>query len=348
MQTLPGCSTGICASIGRTCSDLRTVQRVIEAGAGNIRFALGLRDRDFFKDLDVVQEAASAADQTIHLLFDLPSTRPRVGEMPTHRFHAGDRVLIKDQERFDGVGAGFIPVPGIRAFGNKLKRGDRIFFRDSRQEFRLQTDGNEPLLIAECITCAEAIQSCVGCSFPDSDMAFKPISNQDADLMRAVAERGVHPSAVVPSFITGPEPLLETRAFVDEVWPGKGVQVLAKFEVASALDIIDDLLAVADGGLIGRGDLGMSLAPEHLPHAQRQVAEGTRKAGKPFLVASQILERYAATGMPYRAELSDVSLSIQQGAQIIVLCQETNDSQRPVEAVAMARRIIEAEAACAS
>jgi len=348
MQTLPGCSTGICASIGRTCSDLRTVQRVIEAGANNIRFALGLRDRDFFRDLEVVREAAAAAGQEVELLFDLPSTRPRVGTMPTHRFHPGDRVLIKDQESYDGVGAGFIPVPGIRAFGAKLKRGDRVYIRDSRQEFRLHTDGNEPLLIIECITCAEPVQSCVGCSFPDSDMTFKPVSAQDAELMRAAAERGVRPHSVVPSFITGPEQLEEARAILEEIWPGQGVSLLAKFEVASALDIAADLLAVADGGLIGRGDLALSMPPENLPHAQRRVAEATRAAGKPFLVASQMLERYAATGMPYRAELSDISLSIQQGARILVLCQETNDSQRPVEAVAMARRIIEAEAACAS
>ena len=348
MRTLPGCSTGICASIGRTCSDSRTVQRVIEAGANNIRFALGLRDRDFFKDLEVVCAAAEAAGQEVDFLFDLPSTRPRVGVMPTRRFQPGDRVLIKDQERDDGTGAGFIPVPGIRAFAAQMKRGDRVFFRDNHQEFRLQTDGHEPLLIAECVECAEPIQSCVGCSFPDSDMVYKPISAQDAELMRGVAERGLRPAAVVPSFITGPEPLTQTRAFVDEVWPGGGVEVFAKFEVASALDIANDLISVADGGLIGRGDLGMSLAPEQLPRAQRQVAEAARAAGKPFLVASQILERYAATGVPYRAELSDISLSIQQGARILVLCQETNDSQRPVEAVAMARRVIEAEAACAS
>lgn len=348
MRTLPGCSTGICASIGRTCSDPRTVQRVIEAGATNFRFALGLRDRDFLHDLEVVRDAAAAAGQEVELLFDLPSTRPRVGFMPSRRFYPGDRVLIKDHERCDGTGDPSIPVPGIRSFGAQLKRNHRILFRDGRQEFRLHTNGTDPLLVAECITCAEPIQACNGCSFPDSDISFSPIGKDDEALLAAVAEKGIRPHAVVPSFITRVEQVEAMRAFVERLWPGLSVQVFAKIETASAVERIPDLLEPADGCLIGRGDLGLSIPPERLPIAQQQVATAAQQASKPFLVATQMLERYAATGVPYRAELSDIALCVRQGAQAIVLCQETNDSQRPVEAVALARRIIEAECACAS
>lgn len=108
------------------------------------------------------------------------------------------------------------------------------------------------------------------------------------------------------------------------------------------MERLDALFECADGLLVGRGDLGLAVAPERIPGIQRRVIQAGARAGKPVVVATQFLEAFAQRGEVSRAELSDVALAGWEGAAAIVLCAETADSPRPIECIGFARRILEA------
>ncbi|MBN2308886.1 MAG: hypothetical protein JXR94_07955 [Candidatus Hydrogenedentes bacterium] len=340
MRRVAGCRTGIVASVGRTFEDLDTIRAGIEAGARGFRLALGLADRDHARDFETVRAAAAQCGVDVDVLLDLPANRPRVGAMAARSFESGDRATVVDAPAAGGECE--IPVPGLAAFVPHLAPGHRMWFRDGRQRFRIaEIDGRR--VHVECEACAEPVQPGNGCSFPDSAVTFEAMRPSDGALLERLAAGGLSPEWVAASLVTSPAQVREVRAAAERIWPGRAVRVMAKIETAEAVAALDAIFDEADGGLLGRGDLALRVPVERLPRIQERVAAAAGRRDKPFAVATQILERFAETGEAYRAELSDVALGVRQGAAALVLCQETNDSPRPVESIQLMHRIIEME-----
>jgi pyruvate kinase len=333
-------ATRVFASVGRTCCGPGVLRRVIEAGARGFRLALGLHDRDHTADLRAVRDASAATGIPVETLADLPASRPRTGRMPDRSFVPGTRVSVVDAcEAYSGD---VVPLPKLARFLPALNEGHRLLFRDGRQVFRV-TGVHDMGADAICEACAEPLQSGNACSFPDSAVRFEPLRDEDRHWLAGIAAAGLRLDWVALSLVTTPEQVRDARAALATLWTAPP-RVMAKVETAAALDRLAPILHEADGLLLGRGDLGLAIPPERLPAAQRNLAEAANAAGKPWLVATQILERFAATGAPYRAELTDVAVAARQGAAGVLLCQETNDSPRPVETVALACRVLAAEA----
>jgi pyruvate kinase len=118
---------------------------------------------------------------------------------------------------------------------------------------------------------------------------------------------------------------------------------MAKFETVAALKCADAIIAASDAVMVARGDLGMAVGYTRLPEVQQNLVEAARRAGKPVVVATQILEGFAATGLPQRAELSDLSLIARQRADVIMLGKETVFSPRPLECIRLAREVLDYE-----
>jgi pyruvate kinase len=115
---------------------------------------------------------------------------------------------------------------------------------------------------------------------------------------------------------------------------------MAKFETRTAVQCAADIIKDADGVMVARGDLGLAVGYIQLPGVQEQLVAAAREAGKPVVVATQILEGFAETGLPQRAELSDLSLIARQRADVIMLGKETVFSPRPLECIRFAREIL--------
>lgn len=341
LRPVSGTATGIVASVGRTFHGAALFRAGIKAGALNFRLALGLHDRDHATDFRVLRGISGELGQDVDIILDLPSSRPRLGHMADRMFTAGQRALLVDEKQCAESGD-LLPLPGLSVFCGQVEPGHRVVFRDQRQEFLVRSRQRTCIEI-ECMTCTEPIRTANACSFPDSGLHFDPIRGIDEELLRTLDGEGLCPDWIAPSLITEPGQVDEVRGVIEGIWPGKGVRIMAKIETAEALARLDAILEVSDGVLLGRGDLGLSVAAALLPRAQQRVAERATRVQKPLAVATQILERFAETGEPYRAELSDIALAVRQGAAGIVLCQETNNSRRPVDCIRMARAVIEAE-----
>ena len=121
---------------------------------------------------------------------------------------------------------------------------------------------------------------------------------------------------------------------------GSGVRIMAKFETVAALEQADAIIDAADGIMVARGDLGPAVGFLRLPEAQEMLVAAARNAGKPAVVATQVLEVFADTGLPQRAELSDLSLIARQRADAVMLGKETVYSGHPIECIAFAAEML--------
>jgi pyruvate kinase len=257
-------------------------------------------------------------------------------------FEPGERVVLIDAESARRQRVAVIPVPGLEPLVGKLEPGQRILFRDGRQQFRV-VDKARRTVYAECERCSEPVNAFNACTFPDSGLTFDPVGEPDREALSAFRKMGLTPDWVMVSLATRQEQIDQVREVVNGMWPEAGVRIMAKVELGEAVQRIDDILDASDGLLLGRGDLGLSIAPERLPTVQEQVAAKARAVDKPLLIATQMLEVFSATGTIYRAELSDIALAVRQGAAGVVLCAETSDSERPGQVIDLARRVIEME-----
>lgn len=142
---------------------------------------------------------------------------------------------------------------------------------------------------------------------------------------------------VALSMVRGVEDVLELREFLES--KGMEVQVIAKIETPSALDQLDSILAVSDGLMVARGDLGLRIPPEEVPHVQKRLISRANESGKPVITATQMLESMISSPSPTRAEASDVANAILDGTDAVMLSGESAVGLHPVEAVRIMSRI---------
>ena len=171
-----------------------------------------------------------------------------------------------------------------------------------------------------------------GVSLPDTELPIGAVTEKDrADLDAALAQ---NVDWVALSFVQRPDDIAEVRAVA-----GTRVGILAKIEKPQAIDRLPEIIELADAIMVARGDLGVELPLERVPGLQKQMTRLCRRAGKPVVVATQMLESMIASPVPTRAEVSDVSIAVFEGADAIMLSAESAAGKYPVEAVTMMNAI---------
>jgi len=204
--------------------------------------------------------------------------------------------------------------------------GDRVLLADGIMQLEV-IDAHH----SRAVTGGE-IPAGKGINLPSSRLDLPAFTDKDRrDLAFGVAQ-GV--DLVAMSFVEQPEDLIEAKA--------SGIPVLAKIERARALDHLEALVATADGILVARGDLGVEIPIEHVPIVQKRLVRLANLAAKPVLVATQMLRSMVTSPLPTRAEATDVANAAFDGADAVMLSEETAVGQFPVEAVAMMQRILRA------
>lgn len=162
-----------------------------------------------------------------------------------------------------------------------------------------------------------------GCAMPP----LPAVSPKDREILHAAARLGIE--MVAHSFVRSEADIEAVRHELQ----GSGVALLAKVETAMAVENLEEILEVADGLLVARGDLGEQISPYTIPMVQRRCAELCRACGKPMIIATQMLQSMMHSPVPTRAELSDIALGTWQGADYLLLCGETARGEWPVECV---------------
>jgi pyruvate kinase len=321
----------ILATIGPASRDPEMLRKLLLAGADAFRVNMSHGDHQVHAEaIRNIRALEREYGRPIAILCDLQGPKLRVGE-----FRKGDRVVIPHGRHFtfdrnpEPGDETRVCLPHPELF-EVLEKGQRLLVDDGKIRLRvIKASKDEILCTAEV---GGVISDRKGLNVPDAVVPVPALTAKDkADLAFAV-EQGADWIAL--SFVQRPEDLDEARALMD----GHGA-LCAKIEKPSAVARLDEILALADGVMVARGDLGVELDPEDVPGLQKRIVNAARSLGKPVIVATQMLESMIERPTPTRAEVSDVANAVYDGADAVMLSAETAAGQWPEEAVAMMDRI---------
>jgi pyruvate kinase len=330
------------ATVGPTLEKPEDLRDAIGAGARWFRLPCGYRQRPHVENSQAIRAAARQSGVAIKLLLDLPSSRPRTGSMQEVRFSVGDRAMFWDPEHGTVEplqnGVPHVPLPGLASLLHKLQLRHRMWFCDGRLSFTIQEIGGSHV-VAQMEKGTIPLKSSNSIFLPDSPSPFTVLTAEDSALLKAFRDSQVIPDWIALSLVGSAEDVRLARKEARETF-GSEPRIMAKFETEQALGAVDEILDEADGIMVARGDLGLALGYIRLPEAQEFLVAAARRAGKPVVVATQALEVFAETGLPQRAELSDLSLIARQRADAVMLGKETVFSPRPIECIRFATELL--------
>lgn len=321
----------ILATLGPSSSDQATIEKLFRAGADVFRINMSHADHDLMRELiRRIRAVEKIVDRPIGILCDLQGPKLRLGTFKEKsvQVETGASFTLDSDETPGTAERAYLPHPEILA---ALEPGHRL----------LLDDGKVALTVIECdathaVTRVEVggkLSARKGVSVPDSTIGVGALTEKDRkDLDAALATDEI--DWVALSFIQRPEDLAEAR----KVTRGRA-GILAKIEKPQAVQRLDEIIELSDAIMVARGDLGVEMPLETVPGTQKQITRAARRAGKPVVIATQMLESMITSPVPTRAEVSDVATAVFEGTDAIMLSAESAAGDFPVESVATMDRI---------
>ena len=270
-----------------------------------------------------------AVGRPIGILADLQGPKLRVGKFANGKetLKPGQTFTLDDSQEPGTSTRVYLPHPEIL---RSVEPGDRLLIDDGKLELKAVTcDGKS---IVTTVVAGTSISDKKGVSLPDTELPVGALTEKDRADLDAVLETGV--DWVALSFIQRPDDLAEAR----KIARGRAL-LMSKIEKPQAVARLAEIIELSDALMVARGDLGVEMPLEAVPGIQKQITRAARRAGKPVVVATQMLESMITAPVPTRAEVSDVSIAVFEGADAIMLSAESAAGAYPVEAVAMMNRI---------
>ncbi|MCQ8783260.1 pyruvate kinase [Mangrovibrevibacter kandeliae] len=320
----------ILATLGPASSDEAMIRKLHEAGADVFRINMSHTSHDLMRELVArIRAVETAVDRPIGILADLQGPKLRVGKFAegSVALEIGQSFVLDDDPTPGDATRVHLPHPEILEV---VRPGHRLLIDDGRLE--LQAESADGKRIVTRVVTGTKISDRKGVSLPDSTLLSGALTDKDrADLDAALAEEV---DWIALSFIQRPEDLTEARAIVR----GRA-GILSKIEKPQAVEQLDEIIRLSDAIMVARGDLGVEMPLEDVPGIQKRITRASRRAGKPVIVATQMLESMISAPVPTRAEVSDVSIAVFEGADAVMLSAESAAGSYPVEAVGMMNRI---------
>ncbi|WP_068639138.1 pyruvate kinase [Thauera butanivorans] len=324
-------SARILATLGPASSSREQIRALAEAGADVFRlnFSHGSHE-DHAERLRTIREVEQEIGRPIGVLMDLQGPKLRVGRFAEGKvtLAAGAPFRLDLDPAAGDVNRANLPHPEIFA---ALEAGTELLLDDGKLRLRVDAFGAD--FAETTVLVGGVLSDRKGVNVPGVVLPISPLTAKDhADLAFGLS-LGV--DWVALSFVQRAEDLREAREIIgDRAW------IMAKLEKPAAIDQLEPIVALADGIMVARGDLGVELPPQQVPVLQRRIVRASRAAGKPVVVATQMLESMITSPVPTRAEASDVATAIYDGADAVMLSAESASGQYPVEAVGIMHRII--------
>jgi len=314
----------IVATLGPASSDYQTIRALFEAGADVFRLNMshGSHDEQRARHA-IIRQIEQDTGRPIGILADLQGPKLRVGVFAggAHDLEDGDSFRLDLDPTPGNSHRVQLPHPEIFA---ALVPGVTLLVNDGKIRLRVEACGPD---FADCtVLVGGTISNRKGVNVPDVVLPLAALSDKDRADLEFACDLGVDWLAL--SFVQRPEDVTEARALAR----GRAA-ILSKIEKPAAVKAYDSILAVSDGIMVARGDLGVELPVHSVPPIQKQLVRGARAAAKPVIVATQMLESMIENPMPTRAEVSDVATAIYEGADAVMLSAESAAGKFPVEAV---------------
>ncbi len=319
----------VLATLGPASGSPEIIRQLFEAGADVFRLNMSHGSYDdvagWHKAIRAVEQELS---RPIGILVDLQGPKLRVGKM------ANDVVLEEGKpfrlELDDVEGdATRAALPHVEIFA-ALKPGMALLLDDGK--IRLEVIDVSPGGADTLVKVGGPLTSNKGVNVPDAILPVTALTAKDGEDLEFALSLGV--DWVALSFVQRAADITEAKEIIgDRAW------VMAKMEKPRAMDHLDEIIEVCDGIMVARGDLGVELPIEQVPGLQKAITRAARRAGKPVVVATQMLESMIEAPGPTRAEVSDVATAVFEGADAVMLSAESAVGHYPVEAVTMMDRV---------
>jgi pyruvate kinase len=320
--------TKVIATMGPSVASEEGVRSLVEAGmdVARLNFSHGGHDvhRKFY---DWVRAAAAETGRTVAIMQDIQGPKLRIGEFP------GGGISLQSDSEVDlvpdaGTGdAGHIPI-GYQALLTDVNPGDRVILADGLVS--CEVVGRTDSALRARVVIGGLLSDHKGVAFPDSSLSVGNITPKDEADLALGAELGM--DFVAASFVRNGADVEAVAALAGDV------PIIAKIELAQALDNLDEILKVSFGVMVARGDLGVQLPLDRLPLIQSDILKRANTSGRVSVTATEMLESMTHNPRPTRAEVTDVAHAVMGGTDAVMLSGETAIGDYPAQTVrAMAR-----------
>ena len=326
--------TKIVCTLGPASSSPERVGELIDAGmdVARLNFSHGSHE-DHARTLQVVRAEADRRARAVAVLADLQGPKIRVGKFeqgqvdlrPGATFRITTEKIVGNAERVSTTYAG---LP------NDVRPGDTILLDDGYMSLAVRDVHDHE--VETIVVAGGVLKNNKGINLPGVEVSAPALSDKDRVDIEFALRRGV--DYVALSFVRRPEDVLEAKRLLTA--DGVEIPVIAKIEKPQAVERLADIIEVADGCMVARGDLGVELGPEKVPLIQKRIIEETNRKGKIVITATQMLESMITQARPTRAEASDVANAVLDGTDAVMLSGETASGAHPVESVRTMVRII--------
>jgi pyruvate kinase len=328
--------TKIVATVGPTSESKEMLHALANAGVNVFRlnFSHGTH-ADHLARLTKIREINEEFGFNLAILQDLQGPKIRIGlvaEKDGVLIEPGNKLILSNTEVLGTAEKVSTPYDGMY---NDVKIGDRILMDDGKLEVLVTgIDGTD--VITEVIY-GGYLKSKKGVNLPNTRVSMPSVTAKDYEDLDFGLENNVEWVAL--SFVRTASEILKVKEYITN--KGKSARLIAKIEKPEAIANIDEIIAATDAIMVARGDLGVELPAEEVPMIQKMIVEKCNKAGKPVIVATQMLESMIESPRATRAELNDVANSVLDGADAVMLSAETASGKYPILAVDSMSRTIE-------
>jgi pyruvate kinase len=333
-KTVKNNKTKIVATLGPASSSPEKIKQLIQAGVNVFRlnFSHGSHEQHKITYTNV-RNAAKELNRIIGILLDLQGPKIRVGS-----FEKGTIELIGGHNFCLCCGNDFLGDDTQVSVSYKdlykdVSVGDELLLDDGK--LKVVVENLNDMEIHTKVLVGGTLSNNKGINIPSADLSVAAMTKKDIEDLEFGAALGV--DWVALSFVRKHEDLLLAKHYLK--LHNSDAKLMAKIEKPGAIKNFAEILEVADGIMVARGDLGVELSPQEVPMLQKRLIRESRQAGKPVVTATQMLETMTDSPVPTRAEASDVANAIFDGTDAIMLSAETAVGKFPIEAVTTMRTI---------
>jgi pyruvate kinase len=329
--------TKIVATVGPASNNKDMLRALVKEGVDVFRlnFSHGTHE-DHLKVIKFVREINAELGSTVSLLQDLQGPKIRVQEMqPDTVIERGKELIITTKQL---LGNHEVVSTSYQNLPRDVKFGDMILIDDGKIELKVKEVRDTEVLTE--IVYGGPLKSRKGINLPFSKVSAPSLTEKDLEDLQFGIKHDLDWIAL--SFVRKASDILALREIIDS--HKSTSRIVAKIEKPEALSNIDEIIAATDAVMVARGDLGVEIWLEEVPMVQKMLVEKCNKAGKPVIVATQMMESMIENPRPTRAETNDVANSVMDGADAVMLSAETAAGKYPLEVIrSMVRTIASVE-----
>jgi len=330
--------TKILATLGPATASKEVLRKMMLAGADVFRINFSHADYDAVRErVEMIRELNEELGRNTGILADLQGPKLRVGVMEDGiEVAPGERIAFKTGEKFVGnKEAVYMTYP---EFPRDVKPGERVLLDDGKLIFRVVETNGIDTVLAE-VEQGGPLKSKKGVNLPNTNISLPALTSKDIE--DAIFAISLQVDWLALSFVRHAQDIKDLQQLIAKYSDYK-IPIISKIEKPEAIANIDEIVALSDGIMVARGDLGVEVPAEEVPLLQKQLVLKSKEARIPVVIATQMMETMIDSLTPTRAEVNDVGNSVMDGADAVMLSGETSVGQYPVEVVAKMASIIRA------